>query len=494
MKKKTKRQISPEEELLKKFKRKLTLEALLKSFIIGCVSGLMLSVPVSIISFITVYNALWIALVVFALGTAGFTALSYFRYYRTNVKKTAARVDGVGLEERVVTMLEFADRNDAIAVRQREDARRALQNVEPKHIKIPFPKLPVIVLAATAVVAICMMVASTVHVVKVNEAAAEGPAAAGETVETEEDKIIREMIEELRKIIDEANVKTEIKDKLHAMVDDLEARLYPTDSTEVKIAKISETAQEIHKILQEELSKSTIADELQKHDTTKTLGEAIESEDITKIEAAFREMYDSIAPLAGAQKYDVLEQTANDILQSIEDATVKPDDELRKALEDLARAMLDAIPPKPEDVPDKDAESDKINEDIKEAFDAALDAIKDALEHQKETEDTDQALQDAMHEAMDKLGNSDPDKEPEEEDPNDKKPDDGEEEDENGPSRPGEDGKLIYDTVLDGKTPYIDVYDDYYEWAVEMLTSGNLSDSERQMIENYLKILKGEKN
>lgn len=495
---KQKKPLPPEEELLKDYKKKLMGEAFLKSAIVGVISGFLLSVPVSVIAFITVYNTLWISLLIFGLSAIGFTLLSYFKYYRTNVKQIAKRVDGVGLEERVVTMIEYAGKEDALAQRQRADAERALTYVDPKQVKIPFPKLPFIVLVVSALLAICLMVASTVHVVSANEKPNGGDGSSiGQVEETEEDRIIREMIEDLRRIIDESKVKLDIKDRLNAMVDDLEASLRPEDSTEVKIAKISETAQRIHKILKDELSKTTIADELQKHETTKKLGKAIESADMAKIEAAFKDMYDSIAPLALAEKYKELQQTAEDILQSLEDATIEPDeDKLAKALEDLAQAMLDAIkipPPPPESGGEEDKVSDDINQALDDAIQSAIDAIKDALEDQKEIEGTDDAIQDAIKDAMDQLGEEGNTK-PDDSDNDEEKPSEGEEgeEDEDdvtGPAHPSEDGEIIYDAVIDGDTPYMDVYPGYYEWAMEMLTSGNLSDDERRIIENYFNIL-----
>lgn len=495
MKKRTKLPPAPEEELLKNYKKKLMGEAFLKSFMIGLVGGFLLSIPVSVISFITVYNTLWIALLVFGAGTVGFTLLSYFRYYRTNLRKTALRVDGVGLEERMITMVEYADKDDAIARRQRADAIQALKYVNVKQVKIPFPKTPFIALLLTAVVGICLMVTSTVNVVTASKNPLPDDDSPIETpVETEEEKIIREMIEELRRIIDEAKVKIEVKEKLHGMVDDLEARLRPEDSTEVKIAKISETAQKIHKILQEELSKTTIADELQKHDTTKKLGKAIESADMTKIEAAFRDMYDSITPLALAQKYEVLQQTADDILQSLEDATISPEeDALAKALKDLAQAMLDAIqipPPPPDTGGEEDKVSDEIDQALQDAMDSAMDAIRDALEEQKEIEGTDQAIQDTMTDAMDKLGEEgNTDSEDPNENPSQGEDGDEQDPDESGVAHPDEEGDPAYWTVIDGQTPYTEVYKSYYEWALDMLTNGNLTDSERRIIENYLSIL-----
>ncbi len=503
MSKKQKRPLSDEEKLLVKFQKKLQLEAVMKSLIIGFVCGFALCIPVSIISFIAEFNTIWISLGVLVAGALGFAFLAYRKYYRTNMKKTASRVDGVGLEERMITMLEYADRDDALAKRQREDARRALSEVELKHVKIPFPKTAVIAVAVAAAIAVVMIVTSTVHAVRAEEAASSTPPIE-QPVESEEDKIIREMIEEIRREIDDAKVDLSLKNMLHGMVDDLEDSLKPTDTLDVKIAKVSDTAQKIHKILQDAMSKNTIADELKKHDTTRELGIAIASGDMTKIEAAFKKMYDSIQPLVGQEKYDVLIQTAEDIFQSLEDAGYrepkkdkksavsasaaddKKEDKLAKALEDLANAMLAAIPPPEEGEGDEDKVSDEINQEIQDAIDSALGAIKDALDEQDEVDSTDETIMDTIKDALDKLGDSSSDSDDE------KDPDEEEEKDESsetGPANPDENGDIVYDSVIDGKTPYMDVYEEYYKKVLELLTSGELTEEERIIIENYFNIL-----
>ncbi|MCH5163365.1 MAG: hypothetical protein J1G38_07795, partial [Clostridiales bacterium] len=458
--------VSEEQKLLQKFERKLKIEAIIKSLLIGFVCGFALCIPISIISFIAEYNTIWISVGVLAFGTVGFAVMSYVKYYKTSLKKTASRVDGVGLEERMITMLEFADRNDALAVRQREDAKEALSKVEPKHVKVPFPKFAVIAVVVAAAIAVTMMVTSTVNAVRAEEAA-KRPTVGQPIEESEEDRIIRELIEAIRKEINDADVRLSLKRTLHDLVDDLEKSLKPTDSTEVKIAKISETAQEIHRILQNELSRLVIARELKKHDTTYEIGVAIESGEMDKIEAAFMKMYDSIAPLVGEQKYDQLIKTAMDILTALEDAGYRepkqkmfsaraisqPDnDKLAKALEELAEAMLAAVPPPEEQDGDEDKISDEVNKKLEDAIQDALGAIQDALDDQKEIESTDKDIMDKVEDALEQLGHGSSSSDDDEKDPDEEDKKKDEDSSDVGPATPNEDGDLIYDSVIDGRT------------------------------------------
>lgn len=483
--------ISPEEKMLRGYQRKLTLEAVVKSLVFGLMAGFLLSILVSIISFATAFNALWISLGVWAAASVGFTLLFYFKVFRTTLDKTASRVDGIGLDERVITMIEFANSDSVMAQKQRQDTADVLQTVTPKRMKFGGLKVFIIftsLLAAIACAAILMMSFSTINAVKAEDAA-NNPPAAEEPALSEEDEIIKKMLEELRKEIDEANIKEDLRAKLHGMVDDLEARLKPSDSTDVKVAKIVETRDEIHKILQD-----TIPWELQQRETTKKLGDALVSEDIDAIEKAFQDMYDSIAILAGEKKYEQMQQTAYDILDSIEDAQVK-DDELAEILEELAKAFLDAIPklpPPPEGDGDEPIGGDEIDQAadqaVQDAIQEALDKIKDQMQQkpaESEEEALDKDLQDTFDEALGNLGYENEADESEEEEDKDKEKD----EESSAPSAPPSEGDIIYNAVIDGKTPYNEVYEKYYERVLELLESGAFTDEQRQVIEKYFNLL-----
>lgn len=481
MAKMKKRPLTREEKLLKGYQRKLTFEAIVKSLVLALIAGFMLCILVSIISFATKFNAIWISLGIWAAATVGFSVLFYFKIFRTTLDKTASRVDGMGLDERVITMLEFADSDNVIAQMQRQDTAAILQGVTPKKMKFAKTKVFIILasfMAAIACAAILMMSFSTVKAEEFKRQEEENAAAADkEPVLSEEDQRIKQMIEDLRKIIEEARIENSLRNKLNGMVDDLEESLKPTDTTEVKIAKISETAQKIHKILEND-----IPYQLQQHDTTKVLGEALDSDDITKIEKAFEDMYNSIAVLAGQKKYDQLEQTAYDILQSIADAEAR-DVDLKEALEKLAEAFLAAIPPPPEESGEEPKSDDEVNKEVQDAIQDALDAIKD---NKDDIDQADKDIQDTINDAMADLGQE---VTPPNEDEEDKKDEEKDEAEANKPSHPSNDGEIIYDSVIDGKTPYIDVYDEYYKKALELLASGNLTDEERQIIENYIGLL-----
>lgn len=469
-----------EQRILKEYQAKIKREAALKSAVLALIVGFFLSLIVSVISYVTLYNALWISLSVWLAAAIGFFMLFYKKVFRVSLKTTAARVDTIGLDERVITMVDLAGSEDFIARKQRENTQAALSAVSPRQLKTFVSKLSVLALSLIAFCSIFMMTFSTVRAEEYQPPVVE---------QSYEDKIIQDMIDDLREIISEAEISQELKDKLNQMVDDLEASIKPTDSTEVKIAKVSETSQKIHSLLQAELSKTTIAEQLKQHDTTKTLGKAIGSGDPTKIDEAFDMMYDKIVSLTGQQKYDELIQTGTDIKDSLKKASdIKKGDPLYEALDKLADAFLNIPVPPP-----MGGDDQEMDDAVQDAIDDAKDAIKDAIEDQGKIEDTDDAIQDSMNDAMENMGKED--NEGDEEGDNqggedEEKPGDDEGEENNGgPQHPTEDGEIIYDAIIDGETPYMDVYEEYYEKAMELLASGTLSDEMRQVIENYFKIL-----
>ena len=74
-KERVKKELTAEQKMLAGYQRKLTAEAIVKSVVLGLIAGFLLSILVSIISFATKYNALWISLVVWALASAGLSVM-----------------------------------------------------------------------------------------------------------------------------------------------------------------------------------------------------------------------------------------------------------------------------------------------------------------------------------------------------------------------------------------------------------------------------------
>lgn len=164
-----------------KYYSKLRLEAIFKSALCGISVGFSANLLAAIITFFLPVNGLWISLGVFAGVSVACAFLFYFKKYRPNDEKNARRIDRLGLEERLITMVELDGDNSYIAKAQREDAKTVLATVAKSSIRFLIPK-------AIVVPSICLAVCAG-GMTTVNALADNGIIKGG-------DEIIEEMIDE----------------------------------------------------------------------------------------------------------------------------------------------------------------------------------------------------------------------------------------------------------------------------------------------------------
>ena len=81
---------------------------------------------------------------IFGVLTLISVPIFYFVFYKPNTKEVARKLDECGLEERMITMTELEGNNSFIARMQREDATKALKNIEAKMLKFT-TSIPVLV-------------------------------------------------------------------------------------------------------------------------------------------------------------------------------------------------------------------------------------------------------------------------------------------------------------------------------------------------------------
>lgn len=126
-----------ERQVLKKYYRRIVREGVIKALMCGLTIGFSLLCIFATISWFDEGSDLflWIGLGVFVAATALATWLFYKFKFRASVKKTAQRLDALGLEERLLTMVELEGDESFIAQKQREDAHRVLETVNTKLLK-----------------------------------------------------------------------------------------------------------------------------------------------------------------------------------------------------------------------------------------------------------------------------------------------------------------------------------------------------------------------
>lgn len=139
-------------KLLKTYKRRIAKEGWINSVLCGLLIGFGAETICSLAFWAFGIKMFWISIIVFA-AVAGISApLFYFCKFRRSTKYVASRVDMLGLEERILTMTQFADDDSFMARYQREDAMRSLEKVNSSLLKIAV-SVPLVVVCSVALVA-----------------------------------------------------------------------------------------------------------------------------------------------------------------------------------------------------------------------------------------------------------------------------------------------------------------------------------------------------
>lgn len=129
-----------------KFDGRLRNEALVKSTLGGiAIGGTAAFIPALVFWFLE-FNGLWLTLAFFALAAIVGGAALYFTAFHPSVIQNARRLDRYGLDERLVTMVDLEGDESYIAQKQREDAMKALGELDAKRVKYRIP-LAIVALA-----------------------------------------------------------------------------------------------------------------------------------------------------------------------------------------------------------------------------------------------------------------------------------------------------------------------------------------------------------
>lgn len=144
-----------------KYYAKLNFEAILKSALFGLVPGFAASFIIAAIAFFTDFEGLIPALIALPTITAAAALIIYFKKFKPTAMSNARRVDRVGLEERLITMIEYEGDDSFMAQIQREDAKAKLAEIEASQIGLHVPQKLIIAVAIAAVLGSAMTTVST---------------------------------------------------------------------------------------------------------------------------------------------------------------------------------------------------------------------------------------------------------------------------------------------------------------------------------------------
>lgn len=534
------------DDILKKYQTRVFKESVIKSLIYGLIFGLAVMAIVSLIFFIIGTKQLLVAILFGLVAVIGGAIYVYRTKFQTTVNAVAKRIDELGLHERVITMIDYAENDSLICEKQREDTKEKLEKVESSQIKFRIPKVSIALLGVIAILAgSSLFLPNRTNSAMANSSSSSSTSSSNPIVNSSSssiniddqiDEIIQKLIEEIRRIIDNADISDDAKMRLHGVVDVTVARLDDAKTPYEKIEILNDLKADIrHQI---ELMKS-VGKSLEENDVTKELGQAIQSanglQDGEEIAAIINPCIDKIIEDLAAS--DNPDKYIEDLIYGIETAlalaTEEENTELLTALsnfakrlkgeeitepevnarrylkvveladndasssiEDARQEIIDALTPQPEP-PEEEHPSDSDNpENPENPEEHPEDQPSEEQPEQgaDETQDQiDDAIDDAIQDIEDAMQQQPGQEEPEEPEPGDQ-PGNGEVE-EPGEEQPTDQpvfdtGNLDSETVIDGQTPYLDVFEEYYEEILEYLENNEVPDDLREVIEKYLEMIK----
>lgn len=142
-------------KVLGKHYERLRKEAIIKSVIFGLLFGFSLTGAISLLFWIIGKGSLLIGVLAAAVLGAVLGVFLYFKRYRPTYKNVARRLDRLGLDERIITMLELSGEDTDIALVQRNDAMRVLEDTPAERIKFRISALLSALLTASALIGVC---------------------------------------------------------------------------------------------------------------------------------------------------------------------------------------------------------------------------------------------------------------------------------------------------------------------------------------------------
>ena len=130
--------------MFKKYYGRLQKEGILKSLLCGLTVGFVTLAVLGALFWFMGWESFWICLIVCGVVSMVAVVVFYKCKFQPTTKSIARRVDELGLEERIITMTELEGDTSYIAMRQREDAMKALSTVQAGLLKLVV-SLPVII-------------------------------------------------------------------------------------------------------------------------------------------------------------------------------------------------------------------------------------------------------------------------------------------------------------------------------------------------------------
>ena len=119
---------------------KIKIEAMLRSLLCGLAVGFGANFVAALVTWLSPLNGFLLPLAALVAATVISAPIFYFAKFRPTAMSSARRLDSLGLDERLVTMVEYSNDDSLIANLQRNDAKAALAKRVPKALRSRSPR------------------------------------------------------------------------------------------------------------------------------------------------------------------------------------------------------------------------------------------------------------------------------------------------------------------------------------------------------------------
>lgn len=384
------------QRLFRAFRRKLVFECVLRAFLWALTVGGAGVFATSLYYHILIQPTPLPMALGIGLGCFGAVFLLCVLLRFPTRKRTAARIDALGLQERAGTMLEYEKADTVMARLQRQDAAQQITATGAKKMRLQMKKAAC-VLCAVALVLTGAMLALPYDVFAFGEAP--------DPEVQRQEELVRNLIDNLRDSQKESKLDDPAKDRVQQILDELEEALENAENELERAALIEQAREKIKELLATRQVHDKIGEALQKYEMTAPLGVGIVNKSESEIGAAL----DALEALVMEDPPQRLT-----LAQTVVDA-------LRESAVDEQNVLYCAVAAISVDMNLTSPDKASYTEDVAKAMDRALEDIMAALKSQQVTEDELGKLDDTLSDAKDELLGNESEEEEEEETKNNNK-------------------------------------------------------------------------
>lgn len=226
------------EELLSPFQKRLRMEGMLSSLIWGLSGGMACA-----FLYLLVYHFMGRkpddqdCLILLIAGMIILSSLLYAFHFRPTQRTTAKRLDAMGLEERIMTMVEFQNQDRAILQVQKADAKECLKKIKAEQVRI---KIDV-----RGVICFLIVLCFTIGIYFIPYTWFRAQQYENGQIMSEEARMIQELLAEMRAKVENANLSDAERIRMMAQIEALEADWTQGEASLEALAEAMEASGEL---------------------------------------------------------------------------------------------------------------------------------------------------------------------------------------------------------------------------------------------------------